>query len=224
MGAIVGYPLDTIKSRIQTQKHLPASVLPGQMPSSVVKIFTDTLRRDGFFSLYRGASSQIARSAIGGSFLYGLMAQFKWLFYTPSAGQGSTEAYPNLVLTTSASCTGMVEAMLYTPFEITMIRMQVRTNRRWYEKMYCLFSRRKRPTWAHHGNARIKFIINMECVVYVCSFIHGYSLLSLMRQCRACIEDLFPHVVVKSWATQRISSRTKWRKKSCTIKRSFGGN
>ncbi|OQR97082.1 Mitochondrial Carrier (MC) Family [Achlya hypogyna] len=119
-GAIVGYPLDTIKSRIQTQKHVP-----GAGTATPLQCLVHSIRTEGFLSLYRGASSQVARSAIGCSFLFGLMAQFKWLFYTPSAGEGSPEKHPKRVLTAAASCTGLVEAMLYTPFEITMIRMQV---------------------------------------------------------------------------------------------------
>ncbi|EQC28591.1 hypothetical protein SDRG_13667 [Saprolegnia diclina VS20] len=116
-GAIVGYPLDTVKSRIQTQMHGGASASP-------LQCLVQSVRSEGFLSLYRGASSQVARSAIGCSFLFGLMAQFKYIFYTPSAGDGSPEKHPKLVLTAAASCTGLVEAMLYTPFEITMIRMQ----------------------------------------------------------------------------------------------------
>ncbi|OQS00163.1 Mitochondrial Carrier (MC) Family, partial [Thraustotheca clavata] len=95
---------------------------------SPFQCLVQAVKTEGFLSLYRGASSQVARSAIGCSFLFGLMAQFKWLFHTPTSALDSTEKYPNLVLTASSSCTGMVEASLYTPFEITMIRMQTHTS------------------------------------------------------------------------------------------------
>ncbi|ETW01120.1 hypothetical protein H310_06733 [Aphanomyces invadans] len=122
-GAVAGYPLDTIKSRMQTQMHLPSAGATGRRVTPV-QALVHSIRQEGFLSLYRGASTQVARQAIGCSMLFGLMAQFKWLFYTPSAGAGSPEAHPQAVLTASAACTGVVEASIYCPFEITMIRMQ----------------------------------------------------------------------------------------------------
>ncbi|ETV87982.1 hypothetical protein H257_01378 [Aphanomyces astaci] len=122
-GAIVGYPLDTIKSRMQTQMHLPSAATIGRRVTPL-QAFVHSIRQEGFLSLYRGASTQVARQAIGCSILFGLMAQFKWLFYTPSTGVGSAEAHPQIVLAASAACTGVVEASIYCPFEITMIRMQ----------------------------------------------------------------------------------------------------
>ncbi|RHY33514.1 hypothetical protein DYB32_001574 [Aphanomyces invadans] len=123
-GAVAGYPLDTIKSRMQTQMHLPSAGATGRRVTPV-QALVHSIRQEGFLSLYRGASTQVARQAIGCSMLLGLMAQFKWLFYTPSAGAGSPEAHPQAVLTASAACTGVVEASIYCPFEITMIRMQL---------------------------------------------------------------------------------------------------
>ncbi|KAF0745473.1 hypothetical protein Ae201684P_011430 [Aphanomyces euteiches] len=119
-GAIVGYPFDTIKSRIQTQMHLPSSSLSST--ATPLQAFVHSIRQEGFLSLYRGASTQVARSAIGCSILFGLMAQFKWLFSSPPLS--SQNVHPDTVLVASAACTGMVEASIYCPFEITMIRMQ----------------------------------------------------------------------------------------------------
>ncbi|KAF0695993.1 Aste57867_13206 [Aphanomyces stellatus] len=123
-GAIVGYPLDTIKSRVQTQKHSFAATLGHS--ATPLEAFVQSVRNEGFLSLYRGASTQVARSAIGCSILFGLMAQFKILFYTPSdmSMPRSDEAHPKTVLAASAACTGVVESIIYCPFEITMIRMQ----------------------------------------------------------------------------------------------------
>ncbi|ETW01122.1 hypothetical protein H310_06734 [Aphanomyces invadans] len=121
-GAIVGYPLDTIKSRMQTQMHLPASSTSTRI--TPLQAFLHSIRQEGILSLYSGASTQVARQAIGCSILFGLLSQFKGLFYTPSDGPGSPEAHPRTVLAASAACTGVVEASIYCPFEITMIRMQ----------------------------------------------------------------------------------------------------
>ncbi|RQM30314.1 hypothetical protein B5M09_009942 [Aphanomyces astaci] len=121
-GAVAGYPLDTIKSRMQTQMHLPSTTAGSRI--TPLQALVHSIRQEGFLSLYRGASTQVARQAIGCSILFGLMAQFKWLFYTPSTGVGSAEAHPQIVLAASAACTGVVEASIYCPFEITMIRMQ----------------------------------------------------------------------------------------------------
>ncbi|RHY46151.1 hypothetical protein DYB38_010867 [Aphanomyces astaci] len=125
-GAIVGYPLDTIKSRMQTQMHLPSAATIGSRVTPL-QAFVHSIRQEGFLSLYRGASTQVARQAIGCSILFGLLSQFKGLFYTPSDGPGSPEAHPHAVLAASAACTGIVEASIYCPFEITMVRMQQST-------------------------------------------------------------------------------------------------
>ncbi|KAF0775440.1 hypothetical protein AaE_000861 [Aphanomyces astaci] len=125
-GAIVGYPLDTIKSRMQTQMHLPSAATIGSRVTPL-QAFVHSIRQEGFLSLYRGASTQVARQAIGCSILFGLLSQFKGLFYTPSDGPGSPEAHPHAVLAASAACTGIVEASIYCPFEITMVRMQTQT-------------------------------------------------------------------------------------------------
>ena len=85
------------------------------------RAFSDSLRKDGLLQLYRGSTSRIISAGIGNSFLFGLNSTFQTALGVDIEKQG--------VLTNrfigAAVLTGIAEAILYTPFEIIKLRMQV---------------------------------------------------------------------------------------------------
>jgi len=114
--AIVGYPLETVKARMQTQKTGAKGSFSGP-----IDCLQQSVREGGVSSLYRGASPQILRSAISASVLFGLMGQYRY-FYSKYL----FEDKPNWALVAAATSTGFTESLMYTPFEVVKVRMQVR--------------------------------------------------------------------------------------------------
>ncbi|KAG7396275.1 hypothetical protein PHYBOEH_002542 [Phytophthora boehmeriae] len=110
--AFVGYPLETVKARMQTQQANSRTF------SGPVDCFIKSFREGGVTSLYRGASPQIFRSALSASIMFGLMGQYRY-FYSKHLFEN-----PDYSLIAAGVSTGMTEGVLYTPFEIIKVRMQ----------------------------------------------------------------------------------------------------
>nr|CCA21123.1 Mitochondrial Carrier (MC) Family putative [Albugo laibachii Nc14] len=115
--ALAGYPLETVKARMQTQ---PRRTNGLQYYSSMVDCIQQSVRDGGIASLYRGALPQIIRSAISASVLFGLMGQYRYFFDTKTPFRDR----PRFSLVLAAMSTGLTESFLYTPFEVIKIRMQ----------------------------------------------------------------------------------------------------
>ncbi|TYZ58172.1 hypothetical protein PybrP1_005724 [[Pythium] brassicae (nom. inval.)] len=109
--AVVGYPLETVKARMQTEK--------AQAFSGPLDCMRKSVREGGVASLYRGASPQIFRSAVSASVLFGLMGQYRHFYNTYVF-----DNKPQFGLVAAGMSTGLTESFLYTPFEIIKIRMQ----------------------------------------------------------------------------------------------------
>ncbi|ETN24905.1 hypothetical protein PPTG_01071 [Phytophthora nicotianae INRA-310] len=110
--AFVGYPLETVKARMQTQQN-NSRAFTG--PFDCLK---KSLQDGGVASLYRGASPQIFRSAMSASIMFGLMGQYRY-FYSKTLFDN-----PDYALIAAGVSTGFTEGMLYTPFEVIKVRMQ----------------------------------------------------------------------------------------------------
>ncbi|KAJ0408195.1 hypothetical protein ATCC90586_003303 [Pythium insidiosum] len=115
--SVVGYPLETVKARMQTQHGVAAA--GARSFSGPIDCLQQSIRDGGVTSLYRGASPQILRSAISASLLFGLMGQYRY-FYSKYL----FEDRPRWALVAAATSTGLTESFLYTPFEIIKVRMQ----------------------------------------------------------------------------------------------------
>uniref|UniRef100_K3X0U1 Mitochondrial carrier protein n=1 Tax=Globisporangium ultimum (strain ATCC 200006 / CBS 805.95 / DAOM BR144) TaxID=431595 RepID=K3X0U1_GLOUD len=113
--AFVGYPLETVKARMQTQD---AKAFTGPFDC-----LQKSIKEGGVGSLYRGASPQIFRSAISASVLFGLMGQYRY-FYNNYVFDNK----PTYGLIAAGMSTGFTESILYTPFEIIKIRMQTQNS------------------------------------------------------------------------------------------------
>ncbi|DAZ95710.1 TPA: hypothetical protein N0F65_007116 [Lagenidium giganteum] len=112
--AVVGYPLETVKARMQTQRSSSSAAFSGP-----IDCLQKSIKEGGVSSLYRGASPQIFRSAVGASVLFGLMGQYRYFF-----NKFVFDDKPQAALVAAGMATGLTEAVLYTPFEIIKIRMQ----------------------------------------------------------------------------------------------------
>ncbi|KAI0335757.1 mitochondrial carrier [Cubamyces sp. BRFM 1775] len=106
---IVGQPLDTIKTRAQTA---PAGMFRGPMD-----ILTQTLRKEGFFALYKGMASP----------LVGIAGVNSLLFAAYGVSKRIISPFPQLSLKEIAAAgaiAGAVNAVLASPVEMFKVRMQ----------------------------------------------------------------------------------------------------
>ncbi|POM60284.1 Mitochondrial Carrier (MC) Family [Phytophthora palmivora] len=110
--AFVGYPLETVKARMQTQQNNSRAF------TGPIDCLQKSLQEGGVTSLYRGASPQIFRSAMSASIMFGLMGQYRY-FYSKTLFEN-----PDYALIAAGVSTGFTEGMLYTPFEVIKVRMQ----------------------------------------------------------------------------------------------------
>ncbi|KAI0826947.1 mitochondrial carrier [Trametes gibbosa] len=106
---IVGQPLDTIKTRAQTA---PSGMFKGPMD-----ILAQTLRKEGFFALYKGMASP----------LLGIAGVNSLLFAAYGVSKRSISPFPHLSLKEIAAAgalAGAVNAVLASPVEMFKVRMQ----------------------------------------------------------------------------------------------------
>ncbi|RDX53460.1 mitochondrial carrier [Polyporus arcularius HHB13444] len=106
---IVGQPLDTIKTRAQTA---PTGMFKGPMD-----ILAQTLRKEGFFALYKGMASPLVGIAGVNSLLFAAYGISKRLI----------SPFPQLSLKETAlagAMAGAANAILASPVEMFKVRMQ----------------------------------------------------------------------------------------------------
>ncbi|KAI0046466.1 mitochondrial carrier [Auriscalpium vulgare] len=106
---IVGQPLDTIKTRTQTA---PRGMFKGPMD-----VLLQTLRKEGFFALYKGMASPLA----------GIAGVNSLLFASYGVAKRVISPFPNKSLQEIASAgalAGAANAILASPVEMFKVRMQ----------------------------------------------------------------------------------------------------
>ncbi|KAF9444528.1 mitochondrial carrier [Macrolepiota fuliginosa MF-IS2] len=106
---LVGQPLDTIKTRAQ--------IAPKGMFKGPMDILAQTLRKEGFFALYKGMLSPLA----------GIAGVNSLLFAAYGASKRIISPYPNLSLKEIAAAgamAGAANAILASPVEMFKVRMQ----------------------------------------------------------------------------------------------------
>lgn len=106
---IAAYPLDTVKTRMQTQARF----------TGPLHCFASTVREDGARALYRGMSSRVLAAMIAASVMFGVNGTLKQLL-----GADSKEPLTVPFLGAAAG-TGVLEATVYCPLELVKTRMQV---------------------------------------------------------------------------------------------------
>ncbi|KAN0080411.1 Mitochondrial carrier domain containing protein [Tylopilus felleus] len=106
---LVGQPLDTIKTRAQ--------IAPKGMFKGPMDILVQTVRREGFFALYKGMASP----------LFGIAGVNSLLFAAYAASKRVVSPFPDLSIQQFALAGGMagaVNAILASPVEMFKVRMQ----------------------------------------------------------------------------------------------------
>ncbi|KAJ7288670.1 mitochondrial carrier [Mycena rebaudengoi] len=106
---LVGQPLDTIKTRAQ--------IAPKGMFKGPVDILMQTLRKEGFFALYKGMASP----------LLGIAGVNSLLFASYGAARRAISPFPQLSLgqiALAGSIAGAANAVLASPVEMFKVRMQ----------------------------------------------------------------------------------------------------
>ncbi|KAF8989892.1 mitochondrial carrier domain-containing protein [Cyathus striatus] len=106
---LVGQPLDTVKTRAQ--------IAPKGMFKGPMDILVQTLRKEGFFALYKGMASP----------LLGIAGVNSLLFASYAISKRIISPYPNLSLKEIAGAgamAGAANAILASPVEMFKVRMQ----------------------------------------------------------------------------------------------------
>lgn len=106
---LVGQPLDTIKTRAQ--------IAPKEMFKGPMDILVQTIRREGFFALYKGMASP----------LIGIAGVNSLLFASYAASKRIVSPFPQLTLpqiALSGAMAGAANAVLASPVEMFKVRMQ----------------------------------------------------------------------------------------------------
>ncbi|KAJ7511440.1 mitochondrial carrier [Mycena galericulata] len=106
---LVGQPLDTVKTRAQ--------IAPKGMFKGPMDIIVQTVRKEGFFALYKGMASP----------LLGIAGVNSLLFASYAAARRVVSPFPQLSLPETAlagSMAGAANAVLASPVEMFKVRMQ----------------------------------------------------------------------------------------------------
>ncbi|KAJ7124055.1 mitochondrial carrier [Mycena crocata] len=106
---LVGQPLDTVKTRAQ--------IAPKGMFKGPMDILTQTVRKEGFFALYKGMASP----------LLGIAGVNSLLFASYGVSRRIISPFPQLTLGETAvagSMAGAANAILASPVEMFKVRMQ----------------------------------------------------------------------------------------------------
>ena len=113
----VGHPLDTIRVRIMAGPG--ANGIP--VAGTFAQLSTGFRSWEGITALYRGSTSELLASALGGSLLFGVNNILKRLFAVGPREEGLTWG-----LLLAATGTGVIDSTIYKPLEIIKLRQQVR--------------------------------------------------------------------------------------------------
>jgi solute carrier family 25 carnitine/acylcarnitine transporter 20/29 len=110
---LVGHPFDTVKVRLQTQ---PALYKSG------IQCCTDTIRKEGFFALYKGMGGPMLTVPLVNAIVFFGYGQAK------SAMQRSQPADRPLSLlqiSAAGACAGLLNTIVVSPVELIKTRLQI---------------------------------------------------------------------------------------------------
>ncbi|KAF2270593.1 amino-acid transporter arg-13 [Lojkania enalia] len=123
VGKYIEYPFDTVKVRLQSQPdHLP---LQYTGPSDC---FKKSLRRDGFFGIYRGISAPLVGAAVETSclfFSYRLIQDAMKATTYPDVVSNPEKELPYSALLYCGAASGAFTSLFLTPIELVKCKMQV---------------------------------------------------------------------------------------------------
>ncbi|XP_005390488.1 PREDICTED: solute carrier family 25 member 47 isoform X1 [Chinchilla lanigera] len=115
-GVAVGYPLDTVKVRIQTEPKY----------TGLWHCVRDTYRRERVWGFYRGLSLPVCTVSLVSSLSFGTYRHC--LAHICRFRYGSADAKPARVdITLSGCASGLVRVLLTSPTEVAKVRLQTQT-------------------------------------------------------------------------------------------------
>ncbi|CAM9350505.1 unnamed protein product [Discosporangium mesarthrocarpum] len=155
------YPLDTIKTRLQS----PGL---GDTFKSPLECFLTTVREDGARALYRGVSSRMAAAMITNSVMFGANGTFKEIL------GADTQQPTSVPFMAAAAATGVVEAVAYSPLELVKTRMQVmrgsRTNVTTWSTAQSIYHNQGLYHGLYRGLSAMTVKETLGNMVYFCSY------------------------------------------------------
>ncbi|XP_024615449.1 solute carrier family 25 member 47 isoform X2 [Neophocaena asiaeorientalis asiaeorientalis] len=118
-GVAVGYPLDTVKVRIQTEPRY----------TGIWHCIRDTYRRERVWGFYRGLSLPVCTVSLVSSVSFGTYRHC--LAHVCRFRYGSADAKPAKTdITLSGFASGLVRVFLTSPTEVAKVRLQTQTQQR----------------------------------------------------------------------------------------------
>eukprot|EP01041_Mallomonas_annulata_P006293 gene6293-12738_t len=115
----VGHPLDTVRVRIMAQ---PTGGVPSASMGTMSQLAVAFRSWEGMTALYRGSTSELMASALGGSLLFGVNNILRKLLAVGPHEEGVSSG-----LLLAAAGTGIFDSTVYKPLEIIKLRQQVST-------------------------------------------------------------------------------------------------
>ncbi|XP_050811967.1 solute carrier family 25 member 47 [Gopherus flavomarginatus] len=113
LSAAVGYPLDTVKVRIQTERSY----------NGIWHCIRETYKAEKAWGFYKGMSLSVSTVSLVSSFSFGAYRNF--LYNICRLRYGTSDVKPSKVDISVAGCaTGAVRVVLISPTEIAKVRMQ----------------------------------------------------------------------------------------------------
>ncbi|XP_043553343.1 solute carrier family 25 member 47-B isoform X2 [Chiloscyllium plagiosum] len=117
LATAVGYPLDTIKVRIQTQ----------HMYSGIWHCIRSTYQREKVYGFYKGMALPVLSVSVCGSVCFGTYRNC--LHFLSQLRHGSSDVKPSRFDVFIAGCSaGTAEAMVFAPIDLIKIRQQNQTH------------------------------------------------------------------------------------------------
>lgn len=110
------HPIDTVKTRIQSR------VVSGEALKSHERYWPKLNTVSGIRALYDGLSPAVLRGLFAGALFMGTNDSFKRLF-AGGTEESRNPLAPSFIL--AGAATGLVEAMVYCPFETAKVQLQV---------------------------------------------------------------------------------------------------
>lgn len=115
-GTLLGFPLDTIKTRMQANHRLAES--------GIVRTFRDITRTEGTVGLYRGVLPPLTSLTILNTINFASYAKFKEVYGVDTTKLAHGQYFePKIIL--AGACVGPVASSVSTPFDFLKIQLQI---------------------------------------------------------------------------------------------------
>ncbi|XP_042296296.1 solute carrier family 25 member 47 [Sceloporus undulatus] len=182
VSAAFGYPLDTIKVRIQTQSSY----------RGILHCILDTYRTESVLGFYRGVSMTVVMASVISSLSFGIYKNF--LYNICRLRYGSANSKPSKVdISFAGAATGAARVLLISPAEIAKVRLQIQ----------------KEPfhsTASSHLASRPKYQGAMHCLRTIVKEeglrgLYKGSLALLCRDCHSSATYFLSYSVLCEWLT-----------------------